>query len=184
MRRARQKPAGVARGKTRTRAPASSAAELESRALAYLNRFDCTTKKLRDYLRKNAEEGMAELIDELLERYQSSGLVSDARFAATAVRRLSQRGSSGRAIAFRLGLKGVPGEVVSEALSARALESAEPDLDAARNLVRRRKLGHFRPEEERAEYRRRDLATLARAGFDFDTARRALGSAGGDEDEF
>ena len=40
------------------------------------------------------------------------------------------------------------------------------------------------PEAERAEKRRKDLAVLARAGFDFDICRRALGSGNVADDEF
>jgi regulatory protein len=162
---------------------ASSLAELEKLALGYLNRFDCTSHKLAAYLRKNADRTLNGAIGELIARYQASGLVSDERFAASAVRRLTERGGSARAIAFKLGLKGVPQNIVSEALEARSRETAEPDLEAAKNLVRRRRLGPFRPESERVQYRRRDLAALARAGFDFDTARRALGG-GGEEGDF
>jgi regulatory protein len=48
--------------------------------------------------------------------------------------------------------------------------------------VRRRRLGPHRPEAERQENRRRDLAALARQGFDHETAIRALGH--GSDDEF
>ena len=47
--------------------------------------------------------------------------------------------------------------------------------------MRKRKLGHFRPAEERRESFRRDLGVLARAGFAFDTAKAALGVEGADE---
>ena len=160
---------------TRQKKKAASPAELEKLALGYLNRFDCTSHKLAAYLRKRSEKDMDPAIAALVARYQASGLVSDERFAASAVRRLTERGTSARAIAFRLGLKGVPPNVVSDALEARSREAVEPDLQAAKNLVRRRRLGPFRPEAERADNRRRDLAALARAGFDFETAKRALG---------
>jgi len=162
----------------------SSPAELEKVALAYLNRVDCTKAKLRAYLTRRAGDEASAWIDELLARYQASGLVSDARFAENAVRRMSRRGRSERAISFRLGRDGVAPSVVSEVLEARARETPEPELEAARALVRRRRLGLLRPEEERAGYRRRDLAVLARAGFDFETARRALGTPNGEDDEF
>ena len=42
-----------------------------------------------------------------------------------------------------------------------------------RAFARRRKLGPFRPGE-RAPYRDKDLAAMARAGFRFDVARRIV----------
>jgi regulatory protein len=166
------------KGKLATRA------ELEKAALAYLSRVECTAAKLRAYLTRRADPALAESIEELLARYQASSLVSDARFAENAVRRMSRRGTSERAIAFRLGRAGLSPSVVGEALAARASEIPEPELEAARTLVRRRRLGPLRPENERELHRRRDLAVLARAGFDFETARRALGSAARDDEEF
>jgi regulatory protein len=59
--------------------------------------------------------------------------------------------------------------------------SPRAELEAARAYVRRRRLGPHRPESERLENRRRDLAALARHGFDHETAVRALGY-GGDDD--
>jgi regulatory protein len=47
--------------------------------------------------------------------------------------------------------------------------------------VRRRRLGPYRPQEERAARRQRDLGALARAGFSFDVARRALEISAGEE---
>jgi len=40
--------------------------------------------------------------------------------------------------------------------------------------ARRRRLGPYRMPEVRAERRDKDLAALARAGFDYDTARRVI----------
>lgn len=53
-------------------------------------------------------------------------------------------------------------------------EHAQPDLAAAIKLARKRRLGPFRLPEKRAEMRAKDMAALARAGFDFDTARRVI----------
>jgi hypothetical protein len=44
-------------------------------------------------------------------------------------------------------------------------------------------LGHYRAAAEQRDNYRRDLGILARAGFDFDTARRALSSEGTDAEE-
>jgi regulatory protein len=57
------------------------------------------------------------------------------------------------------------------------------ELTAARALVRKRKLGHYRAESERGEYARKDLGILARAGFDYETAKTALGLEGNDDED-
>jgi regulatory protein len=57
---------------------------------------------------------------------------------------------------------------------AAALEGEDGDeAAAARALARRRRLGPYRPGE-RAPYRDKDLAALARAGFRYDVARAVV----------
>jgi regulatory protein len=169
--------------------------ELDAAALRYLDRFDSSAKNLRRVLlgyvtRAERERGPDAApegrgwVEELLVRYQSSGVLDDARFAGTMASGLRRKGSSRRAIVHKLRARGVGEEVATSALSNVDAEApGDAELDAARAFVRRRRIGGFRPEAERAENRRRDLGALARAGFGMDVARRALGSAD-DEDEW
>ena len=169
-----------------------NAATLAAAALAYLNRTDASRARLARHLttwaERKGEPGAGALarplIDELLQRYQASGLIDDDRLAANAVRGLRARGGSRRAIAFKLKARGIPATAITTALAAEGNESGDPDLLAALAFARKRRLGQHRPEAERAQNRRRDLAALARAGFDFDTAARALGGISGEDDDF
>jgi regulatory protein len=158
-------------------------ADLEAAALSYLNRFDCSVQKLRGHLRqlirrRGGDQALLEQhLESLLERYQASGLLSDERFAGNLAERLKGRGGSRRAIVQKLRQRGIASSVAEASVP----RSSEAELEAARAFVRRRRLGSFRPEAERLENRRRDLAALARNGFDHETAVRALGQ-GNDED--
>jgi len=157
--------------------------KLEAAALRYLNRFDCSVDKLRKHLRelvrrRGGDEALRQHIEALLERYRGSGLVNDERFAGNLTERLQGRGASRRMVVQKLRSRGVSRDVAEAAVRA----SPASDLVAARAYARRRRLGPHRPEAERAPNRRRDLAALARQGFDHDTASRALGF--GDEEDF
>jgi len=162
------------------------AVELDAAALSYLNRFDATAKKLSDHLlrlarRRGCEHGTAaKLIESLLARYRGSGLIDDRRFARARAATLQARGSSRRMITMKLVQNGVAREIVDEVLSENAGGSNE--LDAATAYVKRKRLGRFRVGAEQPDARRKDLARLARQGFDFDTASRAL--AFGREEDF
>ncbi len=165
--------------------PTLTRQKLEQLALGYLNRFDCTASKLsRQLAARVAKLGghpeSADWIAELVVRYQGSGLLDDARFARNLSSQLAARGKSARAISQKLAARGVPGEVTSELLNARRTAEPEAELAAALAYVRRRRLGPFRAPEARAENRQRDLASVARQGFSFEIAKRALGS--GEED--
>jgi regulatory protein len=157
---------------------------LEAAALRYLNRFDCSVQKLRRHLSELIRSRGGDLpaleahLETLLTRYQASGVLNDARLAENLAGRLQERGGSRRAIVEKLRRRGVTSGVAQAAV----VTSPQSELDAARAYVRRRRLGPFRPEEERQPNRRRDLAALARTGFDHETAIRALGY--GKDDEF
>jgi len=157
--------------------------ELEEAALRYLNRFDCSASKLKTHLgalirrRGGDSNALGAHVDALLERYRASGMLDDARFAENLSASLKSRGKSRRAIVAKLRVRGISSSIAETAVP----KSSASELEAAEALVKRRRLGRFRPEAERQEYRRKDLAALARAGFDHEVAVRALG-AGRDDD--
>jgi regulatory protein len=169
---------------------------IEALALRYLDRFDATVAKLRSHLLRAAEQEVARgaeappadavlgWIEALLSRYQASGVLSDRRYAESLLGRLRGRGASAQGIVHKLRAHGVESAVVGELAQAPVLDKAH-ELEAARQLVKRRKLGPFRTGPQDPTLRRADLARLARAGFDFAVAREALqASAEDDEEEF
>lgn len=181
-----------------------SAAYLERAALHYLERFAATTASLRRVLMRKValsahahgtdpEEGRR-WVDDLIARYERSGLLNDRQYAEAKVSSLQRRGGSTRQIRQKLAAKGVAGELIEGALNELAQDiDGDPDDAAALAYARRRRLGPFRPPEARAERRDRDLAALARAGFSLATARRVIdggdgggawdGDGGWDEDQ-
>ena len=162
-------------------------AYLQRAAMSYLERYASSADNLRRVLRRKVDkrcrlrgEDPAEfqdMIDEVVAKSLRSGLIDDTRYAEARVATLRRRGGSARAIQAKLSAKGV-----DRATIAAALDGEEGDEEqAARAFARRRKLGPFRPGE-RAPYRDKDLAAMARAGFRFDVARGII-DAEGDEDE-
>lgn len=173
------------------RPPNVTRAGIEAAALRYLERFDCSAARLRKVLTervaKAARAGVAEasaapvIIEELLARYQSSGLIDDQRFAKNFAARQRDRGMSRRMIEQKLRARGIGADVLSELLPR--AESAASELEAARAFARRRRLGPHRKPELRDEYRRKDLMALARAGFNYDIASRVVGNRSSTDDE-
>ncbi|MBA1155311.1 regulatory protein RecX [Microvirga mediterraneensis] len=154
-------------------------AYLQRAALAYLERYASSAENLRRVLRRKVDKrcrlrgedpaGFRDMIDEVVEKSIRSGLIDDARYAEARVATLRRRGGSARAIQAKLSAKGVDRTAI-----AAALEGEDGDEEqAARAFARRRKLGPFRPGE-RAPYRDKDLAAMARAGFRFDVARDVI----------
>ncbi len=176
------------RGKRPARRPKRvDPAFLEAVALSYLNRFDASAKRLREMLLRRArtevrkgspeppeQEQLSEWVEELLARYQASGLINDQRYAENLAGSLRRRGTSRRGIGAKLRAKGVGVEEAEAAIAEADRDTRDGELAAALELVRRRRLGHHRQTDERRERRQKDLAVLARAGFSFEVATRAL----------
>jgi regulatory protein len=173
--------------KARARASARplTAASLENAALHYLSRFASSSGNLRRVLMRKVartarasggeDDGAAgaKMVDGIIARYLDSGLLNDRAYAAQTATSLARRGASRFAIAGKLAQKGVDAEIAAEAIAALE-EPGTSELAAACALVRRRRLGPYRAPGKRAEFRAKDLASLARAGFGVDLARRVL----------
>lgn len=159
----------------------ASPAYLERVALRYLERYAGSTERVRRVLARRVKRSVAELgtdleeglraIDEVVAKLRRLGYLDDARFAGSRTRSLRKRGKSRRAVRAALSAQGVEPEVIERALGD---EDEEAELEAARAFVKRRRLGPHRAEDAREAERQKDLARLARAGFSYAIAARAL----------
>lgn len=156
---------------------APDAAYLERAALYYLERFAASSASLEQVLRRKimrrckargeSPEPYYENIAPLIARYVESGLLDDKRYAQAKVASMRRKGTSARMINAKLAAKGINRDITAAQLEADEVS----ELEAAQNLVRRKKLGQ---DPERKD---KDLATLARAGFSYGVAKQALEEA-------
>lgn len=162
---------------------------LEKAALHYLERYASSAEGLRRVLRRRVERAAREgrcdpdeangWIDEIVGRFAGSGLVDDRSFAEGRAASLRRRGESARLIAARLRQKGVDAELVAEVLAGEDGDDRDAaERAAAERLARRRRLGPYRPEEQRSARRERDLEAFARAGFSYEIAVAVVDSDG------
>ncbi|SNS62766.1 MULTISPECIES: regulatory protein RecX [unclassified Azospirillum] len=163
---------------------------LDRAALHYLERFASSSANLRRLLLRRVTASAqahgtdpaqgAEWVEALIARYLRSGLLNDGLYAEMKARGLQRRGGSTRAIRQKLRAKGLEDAEVDAAMGElEGAETGEADLAAAIAYARRRRLGGFRPDRgldaDAARARRdKDIAALARAGFDLETARRVI----------
>jgi regulatory protein len=172
--------------------PAAEAALVEAyhaAALAYLGRFASSADNMRRVLQRRAyrearrtgteveREHVAPAIEAVIARLERAGLIDDASYAEIRAGSLNRRGESGRRIRSRLRAKGVASEAIDQAIDALRQEDGDAEFRAACRLARRRRLGPARPAAGRAATREKDMAALARAGFDYETVRRVMALA-------
>lgn len=144
---------------------------LEKAALRMLSRRDATRHEVSTALSKrvakskDAPADAKEWIEAILNACHERGYLSDSRYAANRFAKLRRQGSSRRKIESTLQKKGITGEAIGMLFEE---EAAEAETMAARRTVARRRFGR---DPERFD---KELASLGRAGFGYDDARRAL----------
>ena len=108
-----------------------------------------------------------EVIDECL----SHNFVNDRRFAEFKVNGYLNAGKPKRYIEQKLKQKGIDEKTISSVFE----EANYSEKDTALNFAQKKKIGCFRnSEEERQNFRQKDLGTLIRAGFDYDIAKEIV----------
>lgn len=108
------------------------------------------------------------LIDAVVTELVGLGLLDDAKFADGRVASLTRKGLSHRVVEHGLRAKGLTKDLVQSAAAG------IDDVIQARQFIERKRLGSFRRGGSTPESRKKDLAALARAGFSFSIASRAL----------
>lgn len=129
------------------------------------------------------------MIDALIARYVESGILNDAAYARQQARGMRSRGLSQQAIQAKLSGKGLSKSDIADALHDIDADSGaeNAELDAAVTFARKRGLGTFRRADRRLTgedarlQAQKDMAKMARGGFSYDLARKALQAA---EDEW
>jgi regulatory protein len=152
---------------------------IENAAIYYLKRYSSTTAQLRRVLSRKVNRSLRVhpgdktealvWIDAVVEKLVRLGYLNDTAYARGKAQSLRASGKSTRTIRATLRNKGI-----SNAVSAAFIEPAQ-DEDAAWIWARKKRLGPYCKEPSlRRELRQKHLASLARAGFGFDIARRVI----------
>jgi regulatory protein len=158
---------------------------LYNSGLAYLQRFPASTPHFRrvmgrkidrscNYHKEQNREDCQKLLDSIVETFVRLGLLNDDAYLQGMVTSLRRRGLSTQAILSKLVMKGMAQETILKTLRAYDEDhgAMNPDLAAAILLMRRKRIGAFRKSDDADK--KKELAALARGGFGFDIAQKAL----------
>lgn len=157
------------------------AAQLQEMAVGYAARYATTAARLQRYLQRKLGDRTwtpAEPPDiaGLVGRITELGYVDDRAWAASKQRDLTARGFGLGRVRGALAAAGVSRDDASEVLADDEDAPANPHAPAIA-FARRRRFGPFARDGGIDPARRnRELAAMARAGHDFDVARRVLGA--------
>ncbi len=157
---------------------------LMNSALYYLSKYEASAQMVRDVLhRKLMRAQQADVpvpdqavawIEAVIQNLTEKRFIDDRRFIENRIYHLSQQGKSRQTIMLKLKQAGVETTDIDS-----YFDEMPTELDKARQIVRKKKLGYWRGAEAAAFYQK-DLAKLARLGFSFDVAKTALSDAEND----
>lgn len=159
---------------------------LENSALYYLERYSSSVENFRKIMSRkiknsckfhNTEVGdFIPLLENLIERYKSAGLLNDEVFARSKVSSLRRKGTGKQGIMAKLQSKGLSAEHIRSALEEIDEGKENAELEAAKEYARRKKLGVHRTKEplDIQKTNQKELASMARAGFSYEVAKQAL----------
>lgn len=161
---------------------------LQNAAAFYLERYPSSAEGLRRVLNRRVAkakmldapimDNVQQAIETVVARFVDAGVIDDKAFAQTKARSLHRRGTSSRLTRQKLKMAGVDDDTLDEAMEGLDVEldvtPSQREQRAAAALARRRRLGPYRATEDRKDHRLRDLATMARAGFAYDVAKKVI----------
>lgn len=154
---------------------------LKNIGLYYLQRFESSVENLRGVLRRRVDAYAKEnpewhkneaykWIEDILAEFERLHYLDDERFAQMKVRDYLNAGKPARYISIKLRQKGISETRINDILA----EQEYDPLQMALKLAKRKKIGPYRPQEQRREFRQKDMGMLVRAGFDYDVVCEVL----------
>ena len=155
---------------------------LKNIALYYLKRFESSVENLRqvlkrrtdDYAYHNTEFNKSEAyawIEEILSDFERLKYLDDARYTEIKIQGYLNAGKPARYIKAKLQQKGIKADLIDDILA----EQTYNPFDMALKLAKKKKIGPYRKDADaRKTNRQKDMATLIRAGFDYDIALSVL----------
>jgi len=163
---------------------------LERAALHYLGRYSSSVKNLRNVLERKVKRRLEmgeevthehhAWIDQVVDKCLRLDYVNDQQYAEQRVRALSHAGKSERAITATLRSKGVSVDDCEMAFKAYIAEEGEGTaMRAALTYARKRRIGPYRtvdPGVVDYAYKKKEFASMARVGFDFEIIKQVLGT--------
>lgn len=161
---------------------------LNNYAMFYLERFSSSSANLKKILMRRVHKSVpfhgepsiekaTQMVDDVVAKLIELKIIDDALYAKSRTTSFRRAGNSKRQISAKLFAKGLENEEIETAIETvdKAHAHDNPELTAAIRYAQRRRIGPYRsrPSSD-PDQDKKDLAKLARGGFSFDVAKKAL----------
>ena len=157
--------------------------EMRNFSFAYIEKYAPSKQQLRTYLLKKylkanvpnvKKQDITDLIDIVLVDLEKSKFISDKFYSESKSRSLIQRGSSINKIRNYLMVKGIDDTYIKETIDKIKEDNSDQDFFSGIKICKKKRIGPARVEDNRVLFYKKDIALLARNGFDFETSKRIM----------
>ena len=157
--------------------------EMRNFSFAYIEKYAPSKQQLRTYLLKKylkakvpnvKKQDITDLIDIVLVDLEKSKFISDKFYSESKSRSLIQRGNSINKIRYYLMGKGINDIYIKETLDKIKEDNSDQDFFSGIKICKKKRIGPARVEDNRVLFYKKDIALLARNGFDFETSKRIM----------
>ena len=157
--------------------------EMRNFAFAYIEKYAPSKQQLKTYLLKKYlktkipsvnKSNINDLINVVLEDLEKAKFINDKFYSSSKAKSLIQRGNSINKIRSYLFSKGIKDKYIKSTLDEIITNNEDQDFFSAIKVCKKKRIGPARDENNRPLFYKKDIAILARSGFDFDTSRRVM----------
>ena len=157
--------------------------EMRNFSFAYIERYAPSKQQLRTYLLKKylkanleniKKQDITDLIDVVLQDLEKTKFINDKFYSESISRSLIQRGSSVNKIRNYLVTKGINDRYIKETIDKIKEDNVDQDFFSGIKICKKKRIGPARVEDNRVLFYKKDIALLARNGFDFETSKRIM----------
>jgi len=149
----------------------------------YIEKYAPSKQQLKTYLLKKYlkakilntnKKNITDLIDIVLKDLQKNKFINDQFYSQSKAKSLIRRGSSINKIRNYLMSKGVSHEYVKNTIDEIKENNQDQDFFSAIKICKKKRIGPARNESNRPLFYKKDIAVLARAGFNFETSKKVM----------
>ncbi len=169
--------------KNRKKSLEATVEEMQNFSLTYIEKYAPSKQQLRTYLLKKYlkskipninKKNITDLIDVVLQDLEKKKFLNDKFYSNSKAKSLLNRGSSINKIRYYLLSKGVNTQYISETIDKIKETNEDQDFFSAIKICKKKRIGPSRTENNRTIFYKKDIAILARSGFDFETSRKVM----------
>tara|TARA_B100000674_G_C37411060_1_gene720714 strand:+ start:48 stop:611 length:564 start_codon:yes stop_codon:yes gene_type:complete len=157
--------------------------EMRNFAFSYVEKYAPSKQQLKTYLLKKyligsgtsiKKKDVTHLIDVVLSDLEKDRFIDDKFYSDSKAKSMIRRGNSINKIRNYLIGKGINDKFITDTVNKIQDENSDQDFFSAIKICKKKRIGPARVEDNRPLFYKKDIAILARNGFDFETSKKVM----------